>query len=212
MKSNLSERFIRLFLVAVFVAAVVFSWRGQGVASVGQQAGSREDAALVEARKLTGELTDKVRTLLMQELEKGGYEGAVRACAEVAQKVTSDFNQRTGQYARRVSLGYRNPKDIPDEYEFAKLQEFDRLKREQKLENEYYEVVREKDVEYLRYMKPLITGRMCLNCHGQVTEVPHGVMNLLQRRYPNDKALGYNEGDVRGAVSVKIALTKQSVR
>lgn len=209
MKSSLAERVVKLIVAAVFVAVAIFGWRDITVAAGGQQAGSREDAALGEARKLTGELTDKVRTLLMQELEKGGYEGAVRACAEVAQKVTNDFNQRTGQYARRVSLGYRNPKDIPDEYEFAKLQEFDRLKREQKLENEYYEVVREKDVEYLRYMKPLITGKMCLNCHGQVTEVPFGVMNLLQRRYPNDKALGYQEGDVRGAVSVKIALPKK---
>lgn len=204
MRSSLSEKSIKVIAAAVIAGLAVVSWPGGYVA--GRQQGQREEAALAEARKLSDELTGQVRSLLMQELEKGGYEGAVRVCAEVAQKVTADYSARTGRYARRVSLGYRNPKDIPDEYEREKLQEFDRLRREKKLENEYYEVVRERDVEYLRYMKPLITGKMCLNCHGQVTEVPHAVMSQLQRRYPNDKALGYNEGDVRGAVSIRIAL------
>jgi len=189
---------------ALLVIAVVLLIPGAPVA--GQQGAATEEAAVAEARKLTDELTDRVRTLLMRELEQGGYEGAVRACSEVAQKVTSDFSSQQGRYARRVSLGYRNPKDIPDDYERAKLEEFDRQRREGKLEREYYEVVSEKDGRYLRYMRPLVTAKMCLNCHGQVTEVPHAVMSQLQRRYPNDKALGYSEGDVRGAVSVRIAL------
>ncbi len=206
MKSAL--RSIKLPTLAIFAAAVLAGW---GIPTTeAQQAASNREAALEEARKLTGELTGKVRALLMSELEKGGFEGAVGVCAEVAQQMTSDFSRQKGHYARRVSLGYRNPKDIPDEYERAKLEEFDRLRREGRLEDEYHEVVGEKDGQYLRYMKPLITGKMCLNCHGQVTEVPHAVMSLLQRRYPNDKALGYSEGDVRGAVSIRIALAKRS--
>lgn len=195
---SIKQLAITTALAAVFLAPWTLVEAQQGAVS--------QEAALAEARKLTDELTDKVRALLMRELEQGGYEGAVRACSEVAQKVTADFSAQTGRYARRVSLGYRNPKDIPDDYERAKLEEFDRQRREGKLEREYYEVVSEKDGRYLRYMRPLVTAKMCLNCHGQVTEIPHAVMSQLQRRYPNDKALGYSEGDVRGAVSVRIAL------
>lgn len=34
------------------------------------------------------------------------------------------------------------------------------------------------------------------------------VKNLLNKRYPHDKATGYKEGDLRGAVSIKRQLFK----
>jgi hypothetical protein len=40
-------------------------------------------------------------------------------------------------------LRYRNPKNIPDDYERRKLEEFDFLNREKRLGNEYMEVVKE---------------------------------------------------------------------
>lgn len=162
--------------------------------------------ALQDARKVTAELTDKVRGLLLKELEKGGYEGAVDVCANVAQSITRDFNKKTGHSVRRVSLGYRNLNDAPDEYEQKLLERFDRENREKKLQSEYYEVVSEQGRQYLRYAKPLIAAKMCLNCHGQLDEIAPRVRTILQRHYPDDKATGYHEGDVRGAVSVKIAL------
>jgi hypothetical protein len=167
---------------------------------------ARTEKALLDARKISTELTNKVRELLLKELEKGGYEGAISVCANVAQDITRQFNEKSGHYARRVSLGYRNPNDFPDEYERQKLESFDRLNREKKLESEYYEVVSEKGREYLRYLKPVIAGKMCLNCHGQPDEIPIGVQRIIQETYPNDRATGYLEGDVRGAVSVKITL------
>lgn len=173
---------------------------------------ARVEKSLLDARKISAELTDKVRELLLKELEKGGYEGAISVCALVAQDITRQFNEKSGQYVRRVSLGYRNPNDFPDEYERQKLESFDRLNREKKLESEYYEVVSEKGRDYLRYLKPVIAGKMCLNCHGQPDEIPIGVQRIIQETYPNDRATGYLEGDVRGAVSVKIALLPKTAK
>jgi hypothetical protein len=164
------------------------------------------EKALLDARKISAEMTDKVRGLLLKELEKGGYEGAIRICAVVAQDITRQFNKKSGHYVRRVSLGYRNPNDSPDEYELKKLESFDRLNRDKKLESEYYEVVNQNGRRYLRYLKPIIAGKMCLNCHGQPDDIPIGVQRIIQETYTNDRATGYQEGDVRGAVSVKIAL------
>lgn len=166
------------------------------------------EAALMEARKVSSELTEKVRGLLMEELGKGGYSGAVRVCAEVAQDIPRQFTQRTGHYVRRVSLGYRNPKDRPDKYERRKLQQFDQLNREQKLAPEYYEVVKEKGQPYLRYMKPLVASAMCIQCHGPKEEIAPAVRQLLAEKYPQDRAFGYHAGDVRGAISVKIKLER----
>lgn len=102
------------------------------------------------------------------------------------------------------------PRTCPDEYERQKLELFDRLNREGKLESEYYEVVTEQGGRYLRYLRPLLTGPMCLTCHGEKQQIPADVKAILAEKYPDDRATGYHTGDVRGAVSVKIALPSQS--
>lgn len=201
-----SMRILKFLAVYMFVVIVCCGVAMKFSAAQRKANDERVEKALLDARKISAELTEKVRGLLLRELEKGGYEGAIAVCADVAQDITRQFNKQSGHYARRVSLGHRNPKDLPDEYERRKLESFDRLNREKKLESEYYEVVSEQGRRYLRYLKPVIAGRMCLNCHGQPDQIPIGVQRVIQEKYPNDRAIGYHEGDVRGAVSVKIAL------
>lgn len=200
---------IKLAIIFVFIAAFSLSWTAEKSAAQ-QNNRTKIEPALKEARKVTADLTDKVRSLLMKELEKGGYEGAVDVCANVAQKITRDFNKQTGHYVRRISLGYRNLNDQPDDYERRLLETFDRQNRQKKLESEHYEIVSENGRDYLRYMKPVVAGKMCLNCHGQPDEIMPRVRAILQRHYPDDKATGYHEGDVRGAISVKIDLTAKA--
>jgi len=64
-------------------------------------------------------------------------------------EIAREFTARTGHYVRRVSLGYRNRADVPGDYERQKLEEFDRLNREKKLANDYFEVVKEGQVSPL---------------------------------------------------------------
>lgn len=203
---------LKFMMACAFLIAVCFGAAAKYTAARQKANDTRTEKALLDARKVSTELTNKVRELLLKELEKGGYEGAISVCANVAQDITRQFNEKSGHYVRRVSLGYRNPNDSPDEYERHKLESFDRLSREKKLESEYYEVVSEQGREYLRYLKPVIAGRMCLNCHGRPDEIPIGVQRIIQETYPNDHATGYREGDVRGAVSVKIALPSKTAK
>jgi hypothetical protein len=207
-----SSRALKFPVVCAFVVVVCFGAAANYFAAQQKANDARAEKALLDARKISAELTDKVRGLLLKELEKGGYEGAISVCALVAQDITRQFNEKSGHSVRRISLGYRNPNDFPDEYERQKLESFDRLNREKKLESEYYEVVSEQGREYLRYLKPVVAGKMCLNCHGQPDEIPIGVQRVIQENYPNDRATGYLEGDVRGAVSVKIALPPKAAK
>ena len=173
---------------------------------------SRFEQALREARQVSTELTEKVHGLLLQEIERGGFVNAVRVCSESAQKITQQFYKDTGHYARRVSLRYRNPKNIPDDYERQKLEEFDFLNREKRLGNEYVEVVKEGDHEYLRCMRPLVAIPLCLVCHGPKENIPSEIKAILVEKYPDDQATGFLAGDVRGAISVKIALPHRGSR
>jgi hypothetical protein len=173
---------------------------------------SQFEQALREARQVSKELAEKVRGLLLQEIERGGFVNAVRVCSEVAQEITQQFNKDTGQYARRVSLRYRNPKNISDDYERRKLEEFDFLNHEKRLGNEYVEVVKEEDKEYLRYMRPLVAIPLCLVCHGPKENIPSEIKAMLAEKYPDDRATGFSVGDVRGTISVKIALPYRGSR
>ena len=164
------------------------------------------ERALTEARQVSTELAEKVRGLLFQEIEKGGFVSAVRVCSELAQQITLQFNARTGHSVRRVSLRYRNPKNIPDEYEQGKLEEFNFLNQKKQLSNEYVELVNEQGQKYLRYMRPLMTLPLCMTCHGPKENIPSDVKSILTERYPDDRATGFLVGDVRGAITVKIAL------
>ncbi len=167
------------------------------------------ESALRHARQLADELLEKVRQLLLTELERGGYEGAVRACSEIAQEIPREIEARTGASIRRVSVRYRNPKDIPDEYERQKLEEFEHKHRARALPDESVEVVREDGRAYLRYMRPILVGPMCITCHGPKEAIPPSVRAILAEKYPDDRATGYRSGDVRGAVSVKLPLGSQ---
>ncbi len=201
-------------LIVVMVIGGVFAWSRTSTPAAPQQAAdeTRTEAALQQARQMAGELAEKLRGLLSKELQEGGYAGAVKVCSEVGQEIPREFTARMGHYIRRVSLGYRNPKDVPDNYEQQKLEEFDRLNREKKLGADYSEVVKEEEREYLRYMKPLVAAPMCITCHGQKENIPPEVRAVLTEKYPDDRATGYHAGDVRGAISVKIALSPDESR
>jgi hypothetical protein len=165
------------------------------------------EQAFTEARQVSTELAEKVRSLLFREIEKGGFVSAVRVCSELAQQITLQFNARTGHTVRRVSLKYRNPKNIPDEYEREKLEEFNFLNQEKQLSNDYVEVVNEQGQKYLRYMRPLITLPVCITCHGPKENIPSEVKLILAEKYPDDHATEFLVGDVRGAITVKILLS-----
>ena len=51
-----------------------------------------------------------------------------------------------------------------------------------------------------RYMKAIPTGEVCLACHGERLNPELG--QRLDELYPQDKARGFKEGDIRGAFTV----------
>ena len=199
-------------VIAALIGLVLSLMVGRVSHSQQSHQDSQFEQALLEARQLSKELAEKVRGLLLQEIERSGFENAARVCSELAQEITQQFNKRTRYYARRVSLRYRNPKNIPDDYEQRKLEEFDFLNREKRLENEYMEVVKEGSQEYLRYMKPLVAIPLCLVCHGPKENIPSEIKAILTEKYPDDRATGFLSGDVRGTISVKIALPHKGSR
>ena len=66
---------------------------------------------------------------------------------------------------------------------------------------EYFEVVEEGGQKSFRYMKAIPTAGLCLTCHGAV--IDPALEQELKSLYPQDKARGFEVGDIRGAFTIE---------
>jgi hypothetical protein len=168
------------------------------------------DASMVEQSRNAGKsLVTQLGATLKQEMSTNGPVAAVSVCKQVAPAIAADVSQKTGMQVSRVGTRVRNTAlGTPDAWEQAALTQFAaRLAKGESAEKmEFAQIVTEPTGKYLRYAKAITLQPMCLTCHGPVSNIPDGVKARLAAEYPNDKATGYNIGDLRGAVVVKRAL------
>jgi hypothetical protein len=164
-----------------------------------------EAALLDEARKIASAIPPKLLAVLTEEIKKGGPEGAIDVCRERAPKMAAAATAETGWQIRRVSLKNRNPKAVPDAWERTALEDFDRRAAagEQPALLEKGEIVADGEKEVYRYVKALPTMDLCLSCHGTPDRISPAVKAKLQELYPADKAVGYELGQIRGAMTLK---------
>jgi hypothetical protein len=175
-------------------------------ASLALPVSAADEAALLdEARKVAVSIPPKLLKVLSEEIAKGGAESAIAACNEKAPKMAAAASAETGWAIRRVSLKNRNPKAVPDDWERAVLEDFDRRAAagESPAALEKGELVTEGDKKVYRYMKALPTQELCLSCHGTPERISPAVKAKLDALYPNDKAVGYGLNAVRGAITLK---------
>jgi len=151
---------------------------------------------------------------LKQELQAGmqggGPVNAISVCNLSAPGIANTYSVRNGWDVGRTSLKRRNPDNAPDAWERSVLESFEERKRagEDPAKLEHYEVVRQDGVRELRYMKAIPTAQLCLACHGE--HVDSITRTRLEKLYPDDQALGYKVGDIRGAFSISQPLDNKS--
>jgi hypothetical protein len=161
--------------------------------------------ALDQARGATRALVETLIGRLQDEIEAGGLASAVSVCSEEALALTAAQN-REGLAIRRVSTRLRNPANRPDEYELRGLDDLAQAHSAGTLPPERWEVVEEQGRRELRYLRPIQIVPLCLGCHGATADLDPGVLAQVRALYPADEATGYALGDLRGAVSVRVAL------
>ncbi|MBK9097015.1 MAG: DUF3365 domain-containing protein [bacterium] len=159
-------------------------------------------------RKTAMEFMKDLKGILISQIQTNGILQAVSVCSDTAQVLTNNFGVQKGVYIKRVSLKNRNVNNAPDDFEKMILNKFTMMQQNNELsgETEYAEIVEEGEFKYLRYVKPILVQAECLNCHGSENEIMPEVKQLISQAYPDDKAIGYKIGDLRGVVSLKKAV------
>lgn len=141
---------------------------------------------------------------LKKHMQKGGVIKALDFCSNEAYNLTQEVNKKipNGAKIKRISSKYRSPANAPKSDELAVLESFEALQKANIVLPKY--LIQKVDAKTYKYYKPLvINNRVCLECHGDISK------NIdLKRKnaalYPLDNAVGYELGDLRGAIVVTV--------
>lgn len=170
---------------------------------------SSEDSAkyLELGDDLVGETKRKISTTLMEAMEKGGVKYAAQFCNLVAYPIVDSMSKVHNARIRRVSDKPRNPKDAMDEDEKKVFALF--VEKFKQKDAEVKPVLMQYSDGSVGYYTPIkISMPVCLKCHGEVgKDVKEEDYAEIKKLYPDDKAVGYKEGDLRGMFSIRFVKT-----
>ncbi|MBZ0070589.1 MAG: DUF3365 domain-containing protein [Thiohalobacteraceae bacterium] len=142
---------------------------------------------------------------LQAAMKAGGPVNAISVCQEQAPAIAASISDIQGWEVARTSLKPRNPGNAADAWERGVLESFEerRAAGEDVAKMEHFEVVENNGAQEFRYMKAIgiPANAPCLACHG--TKIAPEVSAKLKALYPDDQAVGYNAGDIRGAFTVR---------
>ena len=156
-----------------------------------------------EAQDITEAFMLSLKSSLTASLQEGGPVEAIQHCQHLAPSLAEQFT-RKGWQVGRTSLKLRNPKNAPDEWELAQLLSFaQRLEQGDKPAELF--ASQEQGGEF-RYMQAIVVGKPCLACHGE--SLTPEITQILDARYPQDKARGYTAGQLRGAFTLRKTLNE----
>lgn len=161
-------------------------------------ADSAPDAFVVDARAHMSTLGSSLQQTLLQSMRNEGPLAAIDVCHQVAPDLAATLSNH-GWQVGRTALKVRNLDNRADEWEQQVLLEFTKALATG-ADMSQLEASIETATEY-RYMKAIPTAMPCLACHGDNIAEP--IQARLQTLYPDDEAVDFQLGDLRGAFSVR---------
>ncbi len=132
---------------------------------------------------------------LQKAMQRGGIDSALRYCNLRAYPLTDSLSAAHQASIKRMSNKVRNPRNKADELAEFMIKGFGIDLSEG---NAITPKLVLKDDSIL-FFKPIITQPLCLTCHGTPgKEVAFSTDSAIQKLYPRDRAVGYQNNQVRG--------------
>lgn len=166
-----------------------------------------DDADLAErtakARAAVQSLMKDLKSRLQAAMKEGGPVNALGVCNEAAPAIASTVSKDMGFEVGRTALKVRNSDNAPDDFERAALEEFVSAIAggAQPGTLEKTAVVEQDGKKLFRYMKAIpMMEKPCMACHGG--NLKPDVSAKITELYPNDEAVGFKPGELRGAFTI----------
>ena len=152
------------------------------------------------ARLLTAGFMGSLKTELMKAVKEGGFESAIGACQIKAPQVADSYS-REAWSIKRVTEKPRNVLNKADLHEQEVLGLFADSLKNLRFHDEWTDPQNQTGYTYYQ---PIEMGALCLYCHGRSSSIDEKVTLAIQDKYPDDKAVDYMAGDLRGMFVVHI--------
>ena len=164
------------------------------------------DIARPAAQSLGGRLLARVR----QAIADGGPGRAIAVCRDEAPRLASETAAAQAEQGvtaiGRVGVRVRNPENAGDKVDRAAIRRFLAARHENG--QQLAELVVERNANFV-YYKAINTQATCLMCHGDPAMLPQPVKQALAANYPEDRATGFAQGELRGLW--RVAVDKSTV-
>jgi len=172
----------------------------------GASADYDEEADLEQARQATAAFGKALKSELLTAMKSGGPITAIEVCNTQAPAIARAVSLEQDVQISRVSLKNRNPENAPSSWQTRVLEMFEARKQSGEPPNSltWHETVPVESGHEFRFMQAIPTGGPCLQCHG--VAIDPAVAEKLAAFYPEDKATGFRQGDLRGAFVVTKSL------
>ncbi len=148
----------------------------------------------------------RLRGVMMEQLQKTmkevGPAGATQVCRHLAPEIASEIARETGWELRRTGVRVRNPANRPTAQEQELLRGYvvRAAAGQSMVLMETVRTVERDGKPYVHYMRAVPTFEPCLACHG--AKLAPDVAAAIREFYPDDEAVGFAAGDLRGAMSL----------
>jgi Protein of unknown function (DUF3365) len=196
------NRSLSAFLGSVALSAVF----GTGLAQAEAVPAGLTPAEVESTRGIASTLLNQLGQALKTSIANDGPVAAVGVCKDVAPSIATNLSSQNGVQVKRVGTRVRNPNaGVPNSWQKEALSEFDsRLAQGEKpADLEYWRVVDgAQGKRELRFAKAIVTQQLCVTCHGKAEDIPAPLLEKIRAEYPQDEAIGYRVGQLRGAVVV----------
>lgn len=175
---------------------------GKGGKGMGRNQSARSSQPSIEERGMQMAQATKAELgkNLMGQIQKNGVIAALDFCNIQAMPLTDSMSVAHKANIRRVTDKPRNPKNKANAVE---LQHIETFKNQIASGKEPKPIITTMGEE-VKFYYPIVTNSMCLKCHGTPgKELETLTLSNILKHYPNDKATGYGENEVRGIWSIE---------
>lgn len=164
------------------------------------------DSVYVQAgNAMVSHTFDTLRSELLKAIGSYGMEGAITFCKENALLITDIYADSV--VIKRAAMRYRNPANQSDSLESVVMEE---MERQLVSGRPTVKVIRSSSSD-IHFFKPILLQAMCLNCHGTPgKQIQTPTLARIQQLYPDDRAVNFKEGDLRGVWHIIFKTTKQN--
>jgi len=182
----------RLPAVGVLAAASVLAVALSVRALAGEPGQSQYPAETARAEQAMNELQTALLGKLRSAMEAGGPAAAVDVCRTEAPTIAEGVALKQGIELGRTSHRVRNPANAPRPWARAIVEGSAGAKAAA-------EQVRVVDLgDRVGVLRPIGTADLCTRCHGAAPDVKRNLGEALTAAYPQDRAVGFAAGDLRG--------------